>query len=97
MTKTHLITSDSYINQGIGLKHGDPTISIRIPVDKKEELEALIDRLIALGGTKNKQDFLRAVIFKAMDEHRSLSQAAIGSEPEPTPKKAKARKPAIKS
>ena len=101
-TKEHLITADGYVNKGIGLKHGDPTISIRVPVEKKEELETLIDRLVATGRlekSEGKQGFLRGLIYKAMEENKDLlgdlpDEVAIAPTPpvEPNPKKTRARK-----
>ncbi|NJL91052.1 MAG: hypothetical protein HC916_15625 [Coleofasciculaceae cyanobacterium SM2_1_6] len=84
-TKTHLITADSYVNKGIGLKHGDPTISVRLPVAKKQELEEMIDRLVALGKTKNKQDFLRGLLYQAIDENKGLLDSPAEDTIAPTP------------
>jgi len=102
--RSNLLQADGYQNLGIGLHHGDPTISVRMPVAKKKEFEVLADRLIELGRTKNKQDFLRGLIYTAIEENLDLIQGqpdqvadvAIEPTPKPATKKTRTRKPKTK-
>jgi len=101
-SKSNLLQADGYQNLGIGLHHGDPTISVRMPLAKKKEFEVLADRLIELGRTKNKQDFLRGLIYADIENNLDLIQgqpdqvADVAIEPEPTPETATPKKSRVR-
>lgn len=86
MKKTdHLITADSYVNQGFGLKHNSPMIGIRLPEEKKAELDKVLDSLVAKKKADSRIHYIRNLLYQVIEDHRDLLEEQTADDAIATP------------